>query len=252
MHCSSCNRGLCSSCDHRIKGAPYCQDCIVAGIQSLQRGAQTEQPYQHHYQNHYQGHDQNRYRGRGAASGAGRALLAALCALLPGGGAIYNRQNIKAIFQFVAVVALAQLANLPPLRFLILGMLLVYFHSILDAYRTARAIAAGESAAENEERFKRALIKRAPAIGVGLLVAGLLVFIRLVQPLSPMLSFSRLAPVALILFGGYLLTRYFKQSREGKPDYGQGAAYQLASGRFSQRQRDRAANPVNDASRFGR
>lgn len=229
--CSSCNRGLCSSCDHRIKGYPYCQDCIVAGIDSLRRG--------HHQYNYYQ--------NRPAKSSRGKAVVAALCALIPGAGAVYNRQNVKAIVQFAAIVGLSQLASLQPLQFLGLGVFLLYFHSILDSYRTARAVAEGESAAENEERFKRALVKRAPTIGIGLIVAGLLVFIRLVQPLNAMLSFSRLAPVALIIFGGYLLTRYFKQSREVKSDYAERAPYQLAAGNFSNRGSRQA-----DESRFGR
>ena len=231
VYCTSCNRGLCSSCDHRIKGDPYCQDCIVAGIESLQRG-------------HYQF---NHYAPRSHRRTTGKAVIAALCSLIPGAGAIYNRQNIKAIVQFVGIVGLFQLANLPPLQFLGLAGLLFYFQSIIDSYRTARAIADGASPAENEDAFKRALVKRAPAIGVGLIISGLLVFIRLVQPLNAMLSFSRLAPVALILLGGYLLTRYFKQSRESKPGDGERPPYQLVSGSFS----NRSSQRTND-SRFGR
>ena len=231
--CSSCNRGLCSACDHRIKGNAYCQDCIVAGIESLHRGPF---PYANTQANSY-----------APSRSKGRPLLAAVCALIPGGGAVYNRQNLKAIIQFVGIVGMFQLADLPPLQFLAIGGILLYFYSILDSFRTARAIALGESASENEERFKRGLIKRAPTIGGGLIIAGLLVFIRLVQPLNAMLSFSRLAPVALIIFGGYLLTRYFKQSREVRPDYSDRPPYQLVSGRLA----DRSSQRTTD-SRFDR
>jgi TM2 domain-containing membrane protein YozV len=231
VQCASCNRGLCSACDHRIKGSPYCQDCIVAGIESLQRG--------HYHYNTYQNPSQHRSKGK--------AILAAVCAFFPGAGAIYNRQNFKAIVHFFCFVGLSQLANVPSFGFLKAATILFYFYSILDAFRTARAISEGESAAENEEKFKKALIKRAPAIGVGLIVAGLLVFIRMVQPLSVLFSFTRLAPVALIIFGGYLLTRYFKQSRQTKSEYGDRSSYQLISGTFSNH-----TSPGVKESRFGR
>jgi TM2 domain-containing membrane protein YozV len=233
VQCASCNRGLCTSCDHRIKGFPYCQDCIVTGIQSLQH-----RNTQYHY---YQANDQRK-------GSSGKALLAALCAFIPGAGAIYNRQNLKAFVHFISIIGLFQLASLHILGGLFwFGGLLLYFYSIVDAYRTARAVGEGASAAENEERFKRSLIKRAPAIGVGLIIAGLLVFLQLLRPFGQFVSLSRLAPVALIILGGYLLTRYFKQSRDGRPQETERQAFYLVSGDYSGRDGQR----VNESSRFG-
>jgi TM2 domain-containing membrane protein YozV len=233
IQCANCNRGLCSSCDHRIKGFPYCQDCIVRGIQSLQR-----QSTQYNY---YQSQQPKR-------GSSGKAILAALCAFIPGAGAIYNRQNLKAVIHFITTIALFQLGNIHAFGvFFGLGGALFYFYTILDAYRTARAISAGESAADNEEKFKRSLIKRAPSIGVGLIIAGLLVFVHLLHPLSQYLSFTRTAPVALIILGGYLLTRYFKKSREYPADYAERQSFHLVSGNYS----DRDPHKVNESSRFG-
>ena len=42
----------------------------------------------------------------------GRARLAALFAVLPGMGAVYNRQNIKAVVHFVSIIGLFELASL--------------------------------------------------------------------------------------------------------------------------------------------
>ncbi len=233
IQCANCNRGLCSSCDHRIKGFPYCQDCIVSGIQSLQHKSTQY--------NYYQSKQQKR-------GSSGKAVLAALCALIPGAGAIYNRQNLKAVIHFVTTIALFQLGDLHAFGgFFALGGVLFYFYTILDAYRTARAIGEGESPTENEERFKRSLIKRAPSIGVGLIIAGLLVFVHLIHPLSQYISFTRIAPVALIILGGYLLTRYFKKSRQYTTDYAEQQSFYLVSGNPS----DRDPNKVNDSSRFG-
>jgi hypothetical protein len=160
------------------------------GIESLSR-------------NHY---DNNRPKSK--------ARLAALCALLPGMGAVYNRQNIKAVVHFVTVVALFQLTRLRVASgvFALAGFL-SYIYTIVDAYRTSQLIAQGESPAADEERFKRMLVKRAPVVGGLLIFAGLLLVIGLVRPLG-FLTFARLFPVALILLGGYLLTTYFKRSRE--------------------------------------
>jgi hypothetical protein len=171
-----------------------------------------------------------------------------LCAFIPGAGAVYNRQNLKALIHFLTIVGLFQLGRVHLLGpFFGFGGMLFYFYSILDAYRTARAVGEGESASENEERFKRALIKRAPAIGVGLIVSGLLVFMQLISPISQFFSFSRIVPVALIILGGYLLTRYFKQARDYRPQESERPAFYLVSGDYAGRDSHRAG----DSSRFG-
>ena len=157
-------------------------------------------------------------------------------ALFPGGGAIFNRQNIKAIIQFVTIIGLFQLEKLHIFRgFFGLAGFAFYFYSVLDSYRTARAIAEGASASENEEEFKRAVIKRAPMVGVFLIITGLLFAVSLLSPLGEFLSLSRLIPVALVILGGYLLTRYFKQSRVGNDETRfDRRPYQLPSGYFQE------------------
>jgi hypothetical protein len=195
VQCASCARALCAACDHRIKGYPYCQDCIVTGIENLsRRGYSNEPPPRRH------------------------ARVAALCAVLPGMGAVYNRQNIKAVVHFVAIIGLIQLTHVRVLSGVFaLAAILFYAYSIIDAYRTAQLIATGESPEADEERFKRSLVKRAPVVGVVLIISGLLLVIQLVRPLA-FITYARLLPVALIILGGYLLTRYFKRKRED--DYG--------------------------------
>jgi len=151
-------------------------------------------------------------------------------------GAVYNRQNIKAVVHFVSVIGLFQLASIKVASgvFALAG-LGVYVYSIIDAYRTAILIANGESAAADEERFKRKLIKRAPLIGLFLIAAGLLLVWNLIRPFS-LITVARLFPVALIIFGGYLLTRYFKRSNdEGYESSSSAPPYSLIPGRFSEK-----------------
>jgi hypothetical protein len=211
VQCASCARALCPACDHRIKGHAYCQDCIVMGVESLSG-------------NYYDGAKSKR-----------KSRLAALCAVLPGMGAVYNRQNMKAVFHFTAVAGLFQLSRLHVASgFFWFAGLVFYIYSIVDAYRTSRLIAGGESPAADEERFKRMLVKRAPAAGVALIIAGLFLVVEIVRPFAFM-TFARLFPVALILLGGYLLTTYFKRSRERSysPGYSPDRPYELIPGRFA-------------------
>ena len=180
----------------------------------------------------------------------GRARLAALFAVLPGMGAVYNRQNIKAVVHFVSIIGLFQLASLKVASGVFaLGGLVFYFYSIMDAYRTAMLIARGESPAADEERFKRSLIKRAPVIGLSLIAGGLLLVIQIVRPFA-FLTVARLVPVALIILGGYLLTRYFKRSREESYDQHPSVPpYSLVPGRFSERSSERSGHRSRPAGR---
>jgi TM2 domain-containing membrane protein YozV len=195
--CTNCERALCTYCDHRIKGHPYCQDCIVQGIENL-----------------------SRFRSAPRASKK-QSRLAALCALIPGLGAVYNRQNFKALVHFVTVVGLFKLSGIRPLE--VLGVLaggIFYLYSIVDAYRSAGRISAGESPQVDEERLKRAFRRRAPGVGVLLLILGIGLLIYMIKPFS--LELVRLLPVALVLLGGYLIVAHLKRSRED--DYTPGAA----------------------------
>lgn len=194
VRCSSCGRALCTYCDHRIKGYPYCQDCIVLGIETLSRGGSS--------------------RAGGGSRARRRAGVAAFCALLPGGGAVYNRQNVKAAVYFIAITGLFQLSALNPFGVVFgLAGAAFYFYSIVDSYRTADLIARGESPAEIERRFKNALMRRIPGLGVLLIASGLLFLVYRMRLFDVGAALLRLAPVALIMLGGYLVVAYVKRRR---------------------------------------
>ena len=192
--CTNCRRPLCSYCDHRIKGYPYCQDCIVLGIENLSRSGQ------------------NRTRSKK------RARVAALCGLIPGLGAAYNHQNLKAVMHFVGVMLLFQLSEIGPLElFFALAGTAFYLYSIIDAYRTGDRIASGEDPQIEEKRLRKGLVKRAKEIGVLLLAFGVLALIRLVHPFGLGVSLIKMLPVMLILLGGYLIVRHLRRSQEEDP-----------------------------------
>ncbi|HVG22377.1 MAG TPA: hypothetical protein VNI02_25285 [Blastocatellia bacterium] len=177
----------------------------------------------------------------GGAKSKSKSRLAALCALLPGMGAVYNRQNLKAVVHFITIVGLFELSHLHIVSGLFwFAGFMFYIYSIVDAYRTSQLIARGESAAADEERFKRMLVKRAPVAGVALIAAGVFLVIELVRPFT-FLTFARLFPVALILLGGYLLTTYFKRSREKSyySEYPARHPYELIPGSFTDQASER-------------
>jgi hypothetical protein len=187
-------------------------------------------------------------RGYQRGQSKARARLAALCAVIPGMGAVYNRQNLKAVVHFVGIVGLFNLPKLHVLPGLFaLAGLVFYVYSMMDAYRTAERIAQGDSAEADEARFKQQLAKRAPMLGIALIVLGALILIQLLWPLL-FISPARLLPVALIILGGYLLTRYFKRSRGDVPtsDYNQ-PPYPVIPGSFG----DPAQTNVRPMARFG-
>lgn len=191
VQCANCARALCHYCDHRIKGYPYCQDCIILGIECLSRRHKVE------------------------SKAKRRARIAAILALVPGLGAAYNRQNFKAAVHFIGVAALFELSDVTPFEtFFALAGAVFYFYTIMDAYRSAQNIAMGEDPWLEEQRFKKALLGGAPFAGLLLMLAGLLMLMRMFRPFDLYAAATKLAPAALILLGGYLIVLYLKRSRE--------------------------------------
>ena len=125
VSCNGCGRPLCPACDHRIKGFPYCQDCIVMGVDLLRQQSQANHvPYV-----------------RKRTSPFIAAVLSFIC---PGLGAAYNGQTMKAIVYFAVFVGLFQMAVLTsgtPL--FVLGFTGMWLFAILDSWRTAQMIRSG-------------------------------------------------------------------------------------------------------------
>jgi len=89
VSCNGCGRPLCPACDHRIKGFPYCQDCIVMGVDLLRQ----------HNQSNYAPFVKKR------TSPFIATVLSAIC---PGLGAAYNGQTTKALVYFAVFVGRAR------------------------------------------------------------------------------------------------------------------------------------------------
>jgi len=169
--CQACGQPLCPACDHRIKGAPYCQDCIVAGIDLLR--------------SHWRGVPSSSFplsAPHGPATRPPRARapwLALICAILfPGLGALYNGQSIKALLQFLTMLGLLTMADLlsTPLDDIFgLGLIACYLFTIFDSYRSAWRSRDVPSLLEDEDERLREQIRQHPqTIGLLLISLGVL------------------------------------------------------------------------------
>lgn len=192
VNCNGCGKPLCPACDHRIKGFPFCQDCIVTGVELLRNRNQNS----------------NAGYVKKQVSPVISTILSLIC---PGLGAAYIGQTSKALVHFGVFVGLFQLAILSGSPIFVFGFLGMWLFTAIDSWRTAKLIRAGLTPDGAEdwivERFKGN-----PKIWGGLLlVLGLLFFL---QTFVPFQRLTRaILPVMLIGLGIYLLRGYIFKRR---------------------------------------
>ena len=106
VQCSQCARSLCPACDHRIRGFPFCQDCIVAGVEMLR-------------------YQQSRTTDQDVIRRKSSPFIATfLSFFVPGLGAAYNGQTSKAIVHFAIFASFFQMAVVTDgVTFFVLGVI---------------------------------------------------------------------------------------------------------------------------------
>lgn len=192
-YCQSCQRPLCRACDHRIRGVPYCQDCIVEGVNLLQYSrlpAPSSNPDGH----------------RSVVERRHLPILALLFSLFPGLGAVYNRQNVKALLLFSLIAGLEALGNQlsGSLESLFtLGGGAIYLYSLFDAYRSARRARYGVSLQQEDEELRQMLQQKTHLAGGLLILAGSLVILNTLWPTVV----NRFWPLMLVIAGVIALRR---------------------------------------------
>ena len=200
-HCQICGRLLCRACDHRIRGLPYCQDCIVEGVSLLQKLRITI--------------PSDTAKGDGFAEGRRQVpALALLFSLFPGLGAVYNGQNVKALLLFSLIAGLEAIANqltgsLKSL-FTISGVG-IYLYSLLDAFQSAKRGRRGVDLQHEDDEVRNLLRSRTHLVGLVLILAGSLVTLETLWP-----DFvGRFWPALLIVAGTIDLLRRRFEDRPG-------------------------------------
>ena len=180
--CNNCGKPLCDECVKEIKGVVYCEDCLSLAIYSHKRLKEIE----------------NRSPNPG---------ISLLLAFIPGLGAIYNGEYMKAVFQFLVFCSLIILGSVTGIFIFGLGAAVYYFYTIFDAYKSANEIKLKGGREKSESKYSG--IYR----GVFLIFLGFLFLLNNFGLLS--FDFMRVYwPVLLIFLGAYLI--YADYVRKGK------------------------------------
>jgi Domain of unknown function (DUF5668) len=118
--CRNCGKALCPTCTREVHGALYCEQCLT-GVATRPQAAAVAVP----------------------PPTDSRPAIAAVLGFIPGLGAVYNGEYIKAlihVFIFASLIA-AQNSDVPGGYHAFLGIALgcFYFYMPIDAYRVAKA-----------------------------------------------------------------------------------------------------------------
>jgi len=190
VQCNQCARWLCPACDHRVRGFPFCQDCIVAGVELLRHHATPS------------------HIVRRKSS----PFVATLLSFVPGLGAAYNGQTSKAIVHFAIFASFFQMAVLTQgVHFFVLGVLGTWLFAAVDACRTAQLMRAGLSPDAEEDVIARRLYGNPFAWGTTLIIIGTLFLLHTL--LGVQLPIKELLPVALVALGAYMLFDYLRRGK---------------------------------------
>ncbi|HEX6279869.1 MAG TPA: hypothetical protein VFZ49_07605 [Pyrinomonadaceae bacterium] len=192
VQCNACGKPLCPACDHRIKGFPYCQDCIVMGVDLLrQQNSSNYGPYV-----------------RKSTS----PFIAFILSVVPGLGAAYNGQTVKALVYFGVAIGLFQLALLTGIPLFVFAFLGMWAFSALDAWRTARMIRAGVTPDVAEDILVKRFQGNPKLWGIVLGILGLAFMLQNVFGLRGIMR--GVLPAMLIGLGIYILRGYIFKPKD--------------------------------------
>lgn len=135
-YCRTCGKGLCDNCKRDVRGVIYCEDCIAARVQGTLPAAAPGTP--------------GAVPVAPVASGPNPALATILAVFFPFGVApVYMAQYAKGLMHLVifgVLVAGADQGGSGAEAFFGIAIAGFYVYQIIDANRTAKALAAGQPA----------------------------------------------------------------------------------------------------------
>src|SRR5262249_33002707 len=118
-YCRTCGKALCENCKRDVMGAIYCEPCIAARLQGAQPGVSAPP-------------------APPPAASTPSPGVAMLLGFIPGVGAMYNGQFMKAFVNVVIFVLLIiATSNIHALFGILIGFFVIYM--AFDAYKTAEA-----------------------------------------------------------------------------------------------------------------
>lgn len=186
--CRNCGKAMCAACTREVRGALYCEPCLAG----LVGGTPAET--------------------QGGAPGVPHPGAALALGFIPGLGAVYNGEYVKALIHVIIFGGLiaAQSSDVPAGYHAFLGLALgcFYFYMPIEAYRTAKA----------REHLKVTATEPAPTEGTSQRPTGaiILIFLGVFLLLANfgLLKwdwFGKTWPFALIVLGVWLLVDRLKR-----------------------------------------
>jgi TM2 domain-containing membrane protein YozV len=194
--CGQCGRPLCAQCRREVRGMVYCETCLAARLQPS-----TLPPLL-------------------GVEGAANPGLALFLGFIPGVGAIYNGQIVKAMVQvliFGSLIAVANRVGDPFDTIFGLGAAAFYFYMVIDSYQTAKRRQLGQPL---EEWLGLGDFKMNAPIGAALLIGLGVLFLLDNFGIPVFQNVGKYWPVALIVIGVILLQRKMGRDRTPPPSSG--------------------------------
>lgn len=182
-YCGHCGRPLCAACRREVRGIAYCESCLAARMHSSTIPS---------------------ILGSDLGPQPGMALF---LGFIPGVGAIYNGEILKAVIQvliFGSLIALSRRATAGFDTVFGLGAMAFYFYMVIDSYQTARHKQLGRPT--DEWAGFGELRMNAPISAIVLIVLGGL-FLMDNMGFHVFKDVGRYWPVLLIVIGVLLLQR---------------------------------------------
>ncbi|MBL8191847.1 MAG: hypothetical protein JNK38_27800 [Acidobacteria bacterium] len=142
-------------------------------------------------------------------------LIAVVLGLIPGLGAAYNGQPVKALVQFIVIAGLWTLADVFHSTLEVtcaLASFAFYVYSLYDAFRSAQRQRHGLDLHEEDEQLRQFLRARTNLWGGLLIAIGALTTLHIIFPVQT----HRLWPLLLVAAGIYLLNE-FRRSKDSAP-----------------------------------
>ncbi len=117
-YCQNCGKPLCTGCMRSVGGVIYCEPCLAARLSSPPQGG-------------------NAYPDATLTALHAHPVLAGLLGFIPGVGAMYNGQYIKALAHVLIFAVFVSLSD----KSFVFGLLLAawIFYQVFDAAQTAKA-----------------------------------------------------------------------------------------------------------------
>lgn len=211
-YCRTCGRPLCPEDQREIYGVIYCQECLA---RPLGQGAPAAAPAP------APGFEPSPYTAPQyvppamVSPHAPNPGISLLLGFIPGVGSIYNGQYLKAFVQvviFAFLIAMANAADSDAIgTFAGLCIAAFYFYMVIDSYRTAKQMQAGQIPTDIFNLGPGTV--NAPVAAIILIVIGAIFLLHSLGFFH--YDFSRfLWPLLLIAIGVYL---FFKQKGTGTP-----------------------------------